>query len=133
MSRYFWSNKEQIINEVFQPLFKLGLSVNKVCRYTGIAQSTVQSWIESDDSLRLKISMWRSEVSLKARHNIVSIILDPTADNLKLSMWWLKNTEPDEFNTSKSFGKVESFESLSYKDLLYLQELHTSLPGTPIK
>lgn len=115
MKGYFWSDKDKIIDEVLQPLLKLGLSVNKSCRYAGIPQSTVQSWINKDDSLRLKVRMWQSELSLVARRRIVEAIEDPSADNINLCVWWLKTKEADEFSEKRE--PEECSVTVTYRDL----------------
>lgn len=61
-------DKEKVI-EALMPYFKLDYTVNKACEIIGISQSTVQTWIDSDEALRLKIQAWRAEPSIQARKN----------------------------------------------------------------
>ncbi len=72
--------KEKVI-EALEPYFKLGCSINKACSYAGVPQSTVQTWLETDDELRLKIGAWQNEVSLQVAEAIN----------------WLSKKEKDEF------------------------------------
>lgn len=60
-----WNQQEVI--EILEPLFKLGYTVNKACNIAGIPQSTVATWVTADEELRLKITMWQNELSIKAR------------------------------------------------------------------
>lgn len=85
--------KEKVI-EALRPYFQLGYSVNKACKTTEVAQSTVQTWIDNDDELRLRIGAWQSQVSARSRQNIAKAILE---GDLLLSKWWLENLEKDEF------------------------------------
>lgn len=105
MKSYFWKDKDRIINEVLQPLLRLDYSVTKACKYAGIPQRTVQSWIEKDTSLRLKVGVWRNEVSLKARQNVAVAVLGREAPkewvnekaSLNASLLWLSTREKDDF------------------------------------
>ena len=117
MSDYFWKDKDKIISEVLQPLFKLGLSVTKACRYAGIPQRTVQDWVEKDDELRLKINVWQNEVSLQARKNIAEKMVDKNSDRFIASQWWLRMKERDEFTERTEV--VQS--SVSYEELKQMQ------------
>ncbi len=103
LQRKSW-DKEKIINEVLQPMFKLGCSVRKACAYAGIPSTTVQTWIENDDSLRAKITSWQNEPNLLARKQWIKNIKEgkPTkfgADDYTPSKEWLERTEKDEFST----------------------------------
>lgn len=115
MGDYFWKDKDKIVSEVLQPLFKLGLTVTKACKYAGIPQRTVQSWIEKDNVLRLKISVWQSEISLNARNNISKKIQD---NDVSLSQWWLKLKEKDEFADRSEVVQT----NISYEELKQMQE-----------
>jgi hypothetical protein len=117
MSNYFWEDKDKIISEVLQPLFKLGLSVTKACKYAGIPQRTVQDWIEKDDELRLKINVWQNEISLQARKNIAEKMTDKNSDRLLVSQWWLRMKERDEF--TERTETVQS--SVTYEELKQMQ------------
>lgn len=113
--RKTWTEKEEIISEVLQPLFKLGLSVTKASRYAGIPQRTLQDWVEKDPTLRLKINIWQKEPSLSALKNVVKKIQD---GDTVLSQWWLKLKEKDEF--SERVETVQS--SITYEELKQMQE-----------
>lgn len=117
MSDYFWKDKDKIISEVLQPLFKLGLSVTKACKYAGIPQRTVQDWVEKDDELRLKINVWQNEISLQARKNVVEKMMDKNSDRFIVSQWWLRMKERDEF--TERTETVQS--SVSYEELKQMQ------------
>ena len=87
-------NKEKVI-ESLKPYFKLGCSVNKACDYGGIAQSTVQTWIDADDDLRLQITAWRNEPNVLARTNWVAKMAE--GDYIS-SKDWISKKEKDEFS-----------------------------------
>lgn len=97
-------DKNKIINEVLQPIFKLGCSIRKACEYAGIPSTTVQTWIDNDDDLRAKITAWQNEPNLLARKQWIKNIKEgkPTKfgnDDYTPSKEWLERTEKDEFST----------------------------------
>lgn len=97
-------DKDKIINEVLQPMFKLGCSIRKACEYAGIPSTTVQTWIDNDEDLRAKITAWQNEPNLLARKQWLKNIKEgkPTKfgnDDYTPSKEWLERTEKDEFST----------------------------------
>lgn len=86
-------DKEKVI-EALKPYFKQGCSVNKACNYAGIAQSTVQTWIDADDDLRLKIKAWQNEPNTLARANWIRRLEE---GDYQASEKWLSKKEKDEF------------------------------------
>lgn len=97
-------DKEQIVNEVLKELFQLGYSVTKACLVAGIPQSTVQTWIDSDEVLRLKITKWQNEPNILARKNWIKAIKEgiPTKfgpDDYSPSKEWLERREKEDFST----------------------------------
>jgi predicted transcriptional regulator len=93
-------DKEKIINEVLKPLFEMGYSVTKACKHAGITQSTVDTWIQNDDELRLKVSYWQGDVDRIARKNVINTIKSPEKkESLGVSIDWLEKREKDEFST----------------------------------
>ena len=97
-------DKNKIINEVLQPIFKLGCSIRSACEYAGIPSTTVQTWIDNDDDLRAKITAWQNEPNLLARKQWIKNIKEgkPTKfgnDDYTPSKEWLERTEKDEFST----------------------------------
>lgn len=87
-----WDKQKAI--EVLKPYFQLGCSVTKACKYAGIAQSTVQTWIDNDEHLRLEITAWQNEISAKARANWRAKI---ASGEYQPSLQWLEKQEKDEF------------------------------------
>ena len=87
-------DKEKTI-ELLRPFFELGCSVTKACNYGGIPQSTVQTWIDADESLRLKITLWQNKMNYKARENWQASI---NKGELSASQAWLSKKEKDEFS-----------------------------------
>lgn len=87
-----WDKNEVI--EVLKPFFKMGCNVTKACRYAGIAQSTVQTWIEEDEELRLKINAWQSEPNALARANWLAKMAE---GDYAASKDWVSKREKDEF------------------------------------
>lgn len=103
-------NKEKAI-EALKPYFKLDYSVTKACNIVGIAQSTVQTWIDDDESLRLQIQAWRAEPSIEARKNWVEAIYEgrPTKfgpDKYTPAKEWLERREKDDWSV-KTESKVD--------------------------
>jgi hypothetical protein len=82
--------------EVLEPFFRLGYSVNKSCKLAKIPQSTVQTWIGEDDSLRLKINGWQGEIGSIARRVVAEGINSGNKDDAK---WWLERREKAAFST----------------------------------
>ena len=90
-------NKEKVI-EVLKPYLKNANSIRKACRAAGISQSTVQTWIDNDSELRLKITSWQNEISEMARENWRNKI---KSGDFTASKEWLIRKEKDEFCTKQ--------------------------------
>lgn len=134
-------NKEKVM-ETLKPLLKLGMSVNKACRYGGIDYSTVHRWIRDDEELAIEVQAWQSELALASRRNIerriqgkevvVNIVRDPETNeemyrevkevqavpDVGLSQWYLRNKERDEF--AERTENVTT--NVSYEELKAMQE-----------
>lgn len=96
-------NKEKVI-EALEPYFKLGYTVNKACDITGFPQSTVQTWIDNSEELRLKITSWQKEPNVLARKNWIDALKfgKPTKfgdDKYTPAKEWLERMEKDEFSS----------------------------------
>lgn len=87
-------NREEVI-ELLKPYFKMGCSVTKACKYAGIAQSTVATWINDDEILRLKIENWQNEPNHMARSNWIAKMAE---GDYQASLEWLRRREKDEFS-----------------------------------
>lgn len=87
-------DKEQTI-EALKPFFKMGCSVIKACNYGGIPQSTVQTWIDADDTLRVKITAWQNEPNAMARANWIAKMAE---GDYVSSKDWISKKEKDEFS-----------------------------------
>ncbi len=119
-------DKQKVIYEVLKPLFKLGYSVRKACMYAGIPQTTVDTWIQNDDTLRLEINTWQNEVSIKARKNLVARVLGKDAPNdikdekadVALSHTWLRAREKEDW--AERSEVVQS--NVTYEELKAMQE-----------
>lgn len=101
-------NKEKII-EALEPYLKLGYSVNKSCEIVGIAQSTVQTWIDKEDELRLKIAAWQAEPDHKARKVIVQSIQKGKVEDAK---WWAERREKADFSTKQEIDHTTQGEKI---------------------
>jgi len=87
-------NKEKTI-ELLSVYFKMGCSVTKACKYGGIPQSTVQTWIDADEELRLQITIWQNEPNTLARANWIAKMAEGDYNSSKE---WLSKKEKDEFS-----------------------------------
>ena len=87
-------DKEKTI-ELLATHFKMGCSVTKACNYGGIPQSTVQTWIDADEELRLKITLWQNEPNTLARANWIAKMAEGDYNSSKE---WLSKKEKDEFS-----------------------------------
>lgn len=86
-------DKEKTI-EALAGYFKMGCSVKKACEYGGIPQSTVQTWIDNDEALRVKITAWQNEPNAMARANWIAKM---TEGDYTASKEWISKKEKDEF------------------------------------
>ena len=106
-------DKEKVV-EALKPFFLLGYSIRKACIHAGIPHSTVQTWLEKDEELRLQIGAWQNMVNSKARKNLIDTIQGvvrdehgaiietiPVAQRVATSLEWLKGMEKDSFSTRK--------------------------------
>ena len=94
MSQGVGRNKEEVI-EALRPYFQLGCSVLRACAYGGVPQSTVQTWINDDPDLRVRITSWQNEISAAARSNWRAKIED---NDYAASKDWLERNEKAEFS-----------------------------------
>jgi len=99
-------NKDEVI-EILKPYFKMGCNVTKACSYAGIPRTTVQTWIEGDDVLRLKVENWQNEPNHKARSNWIAKIAE---GDYPSSLEWLKRKEKDEFSDRQEFTGADGKE-----------------------
>jgi len=88
-------NKEEVL-KALEPYFKLGCSVLKACKYAGVPPSTVDTWIQNDDDLRVQVTAWQNEISAKARANWRAKI---ASGEYLPSIQWLERNEKDDFST----------------------------------
>ena len=88
-----WNRDEGI--KALEPYFKLGCNVKRACSYAGIPRTTVQTWIEADEMLRLKVTSWQNEMSVQARKNWRKKL---ESEDYLASAEWLKKKEKDEFS-----------------------------------
>lgn len=102
-------DKEEVI-EILRPYFQLGCSVNKACKSAGIPQSTVQTWIDNDDDLRLKIGAWQDEITMLSRKAIRTAI---EGNNIVPALEWLKRKEKDEFSDKTETDITSKGESIN--------------------
>ena len=100
-----WDKDEVII--ILEPFFKLGCNVARACGYAGIARTTVQTWIDNDEELRLKIEAWQNEPNAKARQNWSAKIQMGDYD---ASVAWLIRKEKDDFSERKEITGAEGKE-----------------------
>lgn len=97
-------DKQQILYEVLKPLFQLGMSVCKACKTAGIPVTTVDTWIQNDDELRIKIGSWQKEPDLLARKQWIKSIKEGRPSKFGVDYYtpakeWMERKEKDEFST----------------------------------
>lgn len=95
---------KQKVFEALEPKLKLGYSLTKACNICLIPISTVSTWLEKDESLRIKVNAWQNEINEMARRNWSEAIKNgvPTKwgmDTYNPSKDWLERKEKDEFAT----------------------------------
>jgi hypothetical protein len=102
MSQGIKWNKDEVMTAL-EPYFKLGCNVTKACDYAGVPRTTVQTWIEDDETLRLKVNAWQNEVNTAARRALYAAI---TNGDQRSALEWLSRKEKDEFSTrTETTGK----------------------------
>ena len=87
-------NKDEVF-KVLEPYFKLGCNITKACSYAGIPRTTIQTWVENDEELRLKVTGWQNELNEKARR-VWALEMDK--GNVDAAIKWLTKKEKDEFS-----------------------------------
>lgn len=93
--------KDEVVGMI-EPLFKLGWNVAKACEFAGVPRQTVQTWIENDELLRLKIGTWRGMVVVAGAKNIAREIVNN--QDVALSQWWLERVAKDQFGIKNGNG-----------------------------
>lgn len=92
-------NQEEVIRTL-EPFFKLGCNIKKACNYAGIPYTTVNTWINDSEELRIKVTAWQNEMSTQARKVLKSEL---EKGNYATSLEWLKRKEKDEFSDRQEF------------------------------
>ena len=98
-------NKQKVI-DALEPLLKRGFTVRRACRYAGIPQPTIATWIRKDPELQLKFNVWRGEPDIIAVDSVISNM----KSNPDMSMRWLQAKVPDFMPKSKSFDSDDDIE-----------------------
>lgn len=109
-------NKDEV-TELLKPYLQLGYSVNKACKLVGIPQQTVDTWIQNDELLQLKVESWRNELNIQARKQWEKAIKEgvPTKygpDTYGPAKDWLERMERDEFSTKQNVDITSKDEKL---------------------
>jgi hypothetical protein len=113
-------NKDEVI-AVLEQYFKLGCNVAKACDYAGIPRTTVQTWIENDELLRLKVTGWQNEMNVLARNNWKAKMNEGDFD---ASKEWIRRKEKDEFS-ERSEVSGPNGEALVFTVVKYGEKEHT--------
>jgi hypothetical protein len=105
-----WNKKT--VFEALEPKLKLGYSLTKACNICVIPISTVSTWLEKDEALRLKVNSWQNEISDMARINWSEAIKNgvPTKygqDTYNPSKDWLERKSKDEFSVRQEITGQE--------------------------
>ena len=87
-------NKEEVIRTL-EPFFKLGCNLKKACAYAGVPYTTVFTWVDSDEELRIKITAWQNEMNAKARQVLKQSM---ESGDKSTALEWIKRKEKDEFS-----------------------------------
>lgn len=78
--------------------------------YAGIPQQTVDTWVNQDEELRLKITCWQNTVNITAREIIAQEIL--TKKDVAMAQWWIIKTE-DEMKDTKNVNLTTTVEEFA--------------------
>jgi len=93
--KYSKEDKDKIIRGL-ESYFKLGYSRNKAYILANFPPTTLQSWIDEDETLRIQIEAWLGMVSAKARQNIATKVQQGFTPE---SQWWLERREKADWST----------------------------------
>lgn len=89
----------------------LGYSLKKACLLGGVPYTTLNDHYRTNESIRTKIDVLSTNVSLKARANWVKLI---QAGDYRASKEWLERMEPEDFSM-RVITKQEQPESQEIK------------------
>lgn len=105
---------------------KLGYSLTKACNCVKIPRTTVQTWVDENEELRLKITAWQNEPNAKARKNWVKKIKD---GDYPASKDWLERIEKDDFSTRAEIAGPDN--ELVKRELALERRLQVYLESSP--
>lgn len=114
-------NKDEVLTAL-EPYFLLGYNITEACEVAEFPRSTFQTWMNTDEELRLKVKSLQRKVSAKARQNIVQEI---QAGDIGDSKWWLERKEPEDF------AKKDKIEHSGDPDKPFYVELPSRKVDTP--
>ena len=86
-------DKDKVITEVLKPYFLLGYNVRMACILGNIPQQTVDTWIQKDKELRLKIESWQNYPNAKAREVHVKSFAEK--GDVKSAQWELEHKDKE--------------------------------------
>jgi transposase len=88
-------NKEEV-TELLKPYLEGGMSVRGACQQIGIPQQTVDTWIQNDEELQLKVTSWKNKRVLKALSNIGKSLDE---GDINTSKWFAERVLKTDFST----------------------------------
>lgn len=92
---------------------ELGFSRAKSCILIGLAPTTLQNWLNNDESLGIKLEGWENSINKMVMANIrdsIRIEKDLDTPNKETTKWWAERRMKQDFST-----KVET--DLNIKEL----------------
>lgn len=98
-----WKTEErETIILSLKPYLEMGYSRNKACNFIGLAPTTLQNWLNEDESLSIKIQSWENTVNTMVMQNIVQAIKRESElddDLRKENSWkWAERRMKDDFS-----------------------------------
>ena len=92
---YTTKEREQILRSL-EEYFGLGYNRAKACMFAGFPRTTLQSWEENDESLRIRIDAKINSVSAQARENLAKRVKEGDEE---ISKWWVERREKKDWST----------------------------------
>lgn len=124
-------NKRRVLN-ILQPYFKAGMSVQAACETAGIPRTTVQTWIDNDEHLRLKITSWQRNLLFKARSNVKEVVEGPKSEEqIATSKWLLESRDPEFMKKVAVASTTMSVEEFAKRFEISEGEEEASIPENP--
>lgn len=87
-------NEEEL--RKFETAFKMGCNNSEACVYADVPERTFYDYVKDNQDFSHKISKWKLNPVLKAKHTLYQNL-----DDIKTAQWYLERKRKDEFSTAQ--------------------------------